>query len=229
MKQIEKFIRSGSFSFIALILSAIIFIRIQELRPVTPLRETITFSFNEGFPSFTPDTIRAISFGYAFAFASYLWTRFLIHTPPVKMGQNEVSWIYLDLNAISIIDPSFIPVFTHGASYLSIITEDKKGGRLLLERGVQLFPNFWRIRAFLAYHYQYELGENRLAAEQYDIASRLPGAPPFFSALAATLYEKSGEKELAIKFLRSMMDNVADEGIRKRLQQKLTAFEGGGT
>src|SRR3990167_6325844 len=95
--------------------------------PPLPLKEKITFAFNEGFPSFTPETIRAISFGYAFAFGSSLWVRFLLHTPPEHMGATEVSWIYLDLNAISVIDPDFMPIYTHGAIYLSVVTEDKRG------------------------------------------------------------------------------------------------------
>lgn len=198
---------------------------IQERYPHTPVKERVAFDYNEGFPSFSPETIRAASFGYAFPFASLLWIRFLLQTPPKDLGANEVSWVYLDLDAISVIDPDFMPVYTHGAIYLSVVTEDKKGAQLLLEKGVARYPDFWKIRAYLAYHYQYELNDMRKAAEQYEAAAKLPGAPAFFAPLAATLYTKAGDTLLARRFLESMIRESADPGVRRRLEDKLRKLE----
>lgn len=202
-----------------------IVIGLQERYPHTPVKEKVTFDFNEGFPTFTVETLRALSFGYSFAASSALWLRFMQHTPPRSMGANEVSWIYLDLNNISLIDPDFAPVYSHGAMYLSVITEDKLGARLLLERGVEKFPGFWRYRAYLAYHYNHELGLPKLAAEQYRVAADLPGSPPFFRALAATLLLSSDDSAAVIAEIRSMLEGATDPLIRKRLEDKLAKAE----
>lgn len=210
------------------ILGAATTIFVQGNYPHKPVKENVKFAFNEGFPTFTTETIRLLSFGYPFAVSSLLWIRFLIHTPPESMGKAEVSWIYLDLKAISDIDVNFVPVFSHGAMYLSVITEDKMGAKLLLERGVERYPNFWRFRAYLAYHYQYELHDLAKAAEQYAIAARLPGAPAFMGALAGQLFAKAGDTNLAMQTLESMLDTTTDPAVRKRIEDKIVRLRSGG-
>lgn len=200
-------------------------ILIQYHHPHTPVKEQVKFDFNEGFPSFSTDTIRSFSFGFERAFSALLWLRFLQYTPPNSMGANDVSWIYLDLDAISEIDPDFIPVFTHGALFLSVITEDKKGAELLLTKGIQRYPDFWRFRAYLAYHYQYELGQPEKAAEHYKAAAILPGAPELMGLLAATLLSKQKDHQSAIEFLQNLIDSTSDEKMKNKFARKIEKIE----
>lgn len=196
-------------------------VALQEWKPQGPPTEGVVFNFNEGFPTFSAESLQFMSFGYSRVLSNLLWLRFLQNTPPKKMGDNEVSWIYLDLDAISTIDPDFKPVFHQGAVFLSVITDDKKGAELLLQKGVHLYPNDWQIRAYLGYHYEFELHKTALAAEQYAWAARSPEAPPLMGLLAARLMARTSGNYASIEFLRSLRDSSTDPKVRARFDQKI--------
>ncbi len=199
---------------------------IQESFPHKPLKENQKFEFNDGFASFDSDFLHALSFGYPKLVSGMLWLRFLQHTPPTAMKDDEVSWIFLDLFAASQMDPEFSPIHSHGAMFMSVITEDIKGSTILLEEGVKKYPKFWRYRAYLAYHYEHNLNDRLKAAKQYDDAALLPGAPYYFKALAATMYEKANAPPLyAIKVVKRMLDAATREDVKIRLKEKLAKLE----
>jgi hypothetical protein len=202
---------------------------LQEKRPQTPLTESVSFSFNEGFPAFTANSLRLMSFGYENFVGGLLWLRFLQNLPVKKIDSNSVSWVYLDLNAISDIDPGFYPVFTHGAPFLSVIIDDKKGAELLLLKGTQLFPSLWKIHAYLGYHYQFELHEPEKAQLQYEAGAALPGASPLMGILAASLKTKQQSKsarEASIRFLENLKKSATNEAVIKVFDNKIKQLKG---
>lgn len=196
----------------------------QELHPPRLGREKTTFGFNEGKPSLSSDAWRLISFGYPRLFSSLLWLRFLQETPVEKVPPGETSWIYYDLDSITTLDPEFFPAFEHGGIFLSVVTEDKLGAEQLFLKGTRLFPNRWKIRAYLAYHYQHELQKPELAYEQYALGARVPGAPPFLSIFAAHHVAAKESVAATIRFLEQMRDNATDEAIRKKFQDRIEAW-----
>lgn len=206
-------------------LSLGVVVSIQEKRPQRPVTENVTFSFNEGFPSFSGDSLKLMSFGYPRVLSNLFWLRFLQHTPPKRVEEDSVSWIYLDLDAISTLDPEFLPVFTSGAIFLSVVTTDKKGADLLLKKGAALYPENWRILGNLAYHQQFELGDPISAADTYFKAAVLPGAPHLFSILGASLRAKQGDKLNSIKILEQMRDESKDKVFRERLQSRIDLWK----
>ncbi|NUM88497.1 MAG: hypothetical protein HUU37_04760 [Bdellovibrionales bacterium] len=204
-------------------------VAIQARFPLVSSVEGQTFAYNERFASFQSGTLEKLGFGYTRALSGAFWLRFLQHTPPEKIQGNELSWVYLDLKAVSELDPEFKPVFTFGAPFLSVVTEDRLGARLLLEEGAKRYPGEWRLHAFLAYHYQFELGQPELAGAHYLTASKLPEAPPFLAVLAAThLARKSGPEE-GIRFLEQMLRHTQDPSVRQKLEHKLSKLKGGGS
>jgi hypothetical protein len=190
------------------------------------LSDHITFEFNEKFMTFSPEVLRGITFGYSRAASSLLWLRFLYHTPPRKVEVGQVSWIFLDLTIISTIDPDFYPTYERGGIFLSVITEDKLGAEKILLQGVERFPNSWRLRAYLAYHYAHELLDPTKAGQQYYIGMNLPGAPSLFRLRAASYLSDSGKKEEGISLLREMYRSSTDPILRKHLEKKALKLGG---
>ena len=196
-------------------------IGLQENCPQDPVTDKIKFAFNEGFPSFSPESLQLISFGYPRFLSNLLWLRFLQQTPTQKVNDNEISWIYFDLDAISTIDPDFLPVFEHAAIFLSVVTTDKKGAQLLLEKGTRLHPNNWRIHAYLAYHYQFELNMPDKAGEQYLLASKSEESPILVKILAAKYLAKIESFDSGINFLEELRDNAKEEITKQRFQTRI--------
>lgn len=214
-------------SFVTLLVSLHL---LHSYRPQPPVTKDVTFAFNEGFPSFSEESYRVISFGYQNVFSSLLWIRFLYNTPPRKVEKDSVSWIYLDLDAISKLDPDFAYVYHLGGIFLSVITEDKKGAQLILERGVQKFPDSGALRSYLAYHYQHELNMPLKAAEQYELAADLPGAPSYYASLAARLRRHATMTEAEIRQekiaqLTRLLKTTPSEEVRQQIKGKIRALQ----
>ena len=200
-------------------------VSIQEILPHRPVAEGVTFKFNEGFPSLSSDAITALSFGYSRVMSGFLWLRFLQNSPPKKMEKDEISWIYLDLEAITNIDPDFLPAFEGAAMFLSVITDDKLGAQKILEKGIRLHPDRWRIRNYLGYHYEFELHDPERAKEQYIIGSKLPDAPLYLSYYAANLIAKQDSFMDSIQFLENMKKSLTDEELKEATQRKIDLWK----
>lgn len=212
------------FSLATAVIALAIIVGLQEMKPQKPVTEDVSFSFNEGFPSFSADSLRLISFGYPRVLSNLLWLRFLQQTPNKKVSPGEVSWIYLDLDAVSTLDPDFEPAYVYGGIFLSVITEDKKGAELLLQKGTRAYPDNWRLHAYLAYHYQFELHEPEKAYEQYRLGAPLPGAPPLLGILAARSISKTESPEESVRFLRSLQKSTTDEKMKEKFEYKIQEY-----
>ena len=199
----------------------------QERLPQHRISDQITFEFNEGFATFSADSLRLMTFGYEKVISDMLWIRFLHHSPPKKMGANQVSWLYLDLDAISELDPDFLPVYELGGLFVSVITEDKRGAELILKKGAQRFPNRWKTQANLAYHYEFELNEPDKASPYYLAAAKLPGAPDIIKLIASTKLAKQKGNKAAADFLEKMLTENPNPIIKKKLNEKLEKYRKG--
>lgn len=213
--------------FSILVLAATAVVLIQAWYPQRRLKDSIVFGYNDDVVSYPAGFLRFSSFGFGRSVSSLLWLRFLQQTPPEKVGLDQLSWIYYDLDAVTELDPGFYPAYEHGGIFLSVITEDRRGAERILLKGVEQFPDRWRIRAYLAYHYRWELKQPEKAAEQYLAAADLPGAPDLVKTLAASAISRKGNTEEAVSLLRALLENTSHPMARKRILEKIHALTGG--
>ncbi len=197
----------------------------QDKLPQKPVADNLVFDFNEGFATFSPETLRLMTFGFDRVASDFLWLRFLQHTPPKKIGPDQVSWIYLDLDAVTELDPYFYPAYEYGGLFISVITEDKKGAELILNKGIARFPDRWRLYAYLAYHYQFELNEPEKAGPLYIKAASLPTAPDLIKIIAGSLMAKEPDNRAGIKLLEQVQRESKNPEIRDRLKKKLDQIQ----
>lgn len=190
---------------------------LQEYRPQRPVLEGVSFGFNERKPSFSPDSLRLMSFGYPRVFSSLLWLRFLQYTPPERSPEDGFSWIYYDLEAISDLDPDFIPAYENAGIFLSVVTTDKKGAELIFLKGIRRFPERWRLHAYLAYHYEHELDDREQAGRYYVSGAALPDAPELVRLLATRFTENKDALRERIAFLEKLQASFDNEGAKRRL------------
>lgn len=214
------------FSLLLIGLVGVMFFQTQ--RPQARLADQIVFDFNENIGSYSPEVMRLMSFGYSRATGALLWLRFLQHTPPRKVEKNQVSWIYRDLEAITEIDPDFYPAYSYGGIFLSVITEDKRGAEQILLKGIKRFPDRWRLRAYLGYHYYWELDEKEKAAEQYLAAARLPDAPYLMALLASNHLKKTEGTMSGIAFLQNMLKATTSPEVQAKIEEKIRKLQRGG-
>ncbi|WP_373999260.1 hypothetical protein [Bdellovibrio bacteriovorus] len=176
-----------------------------------------------------PPNLQHFSFGYSEAMADLFWIRAVqdFDYCDQQIAQNVCrnnSWLYSMLDTITNLAPKFRIPYAAGALALTVIITDVDGATKIFEKGVKEFPNDWRISYRAAYHYLYEVKDNKRAAELLIQAGK-NGAPPWVFTLAGRLYSDSGNTELAEALLQEMKDTQQDPTLIKRLQDKIDSMK----
>lgn len=176
-----------------------------------------------------PPMIHRMSFGYAEAIADSLWIRSLQDFDycdqqiAERVCKNN-SWLYKMIDAITELSPKFRIAYAAGALALTVIITDVDGATKIFEKGVKEFPNDWPILYRAAYHYMYEVKDNKRAAELL-IQAGQNGAPTWVFTLAGRLYSDAGHLELAESLLQEMKQTNQDPTLIKRLQDKINSMK----
>lgn len=141
---------------------------------------------------------------------------------PIKPSRCHKGWAYQMLNTISEVHPTFKLAYDPGATYLSVIVDDREGARLMFEKGLQKYPEDWMINFKAGYHYLWEIQDARRSAVLLDKAGKT-GAPPIVVALAAALYNRTGQAQLAKVILEDALaknpTGIAADRIKIRLEE----------
>ena len=176
-----------------------------------------------------PQHIERMSFGFNEVMADSLWIRAVQDFDYCEQQiANNIcknnSWLYLMLDAITNLSPSFRMPYATGSLALTIIISDIDGATKIFDKGVKAFPNDWPILYRAAYHYLYEVKDKKRAAELL-IQAGQNGAPPWVFALAGRLYSDSGSLDLAESLLQQMIAEGQDPAVIKRLQDKINSMK----
>ncbi len=202
-----------------------------------------------------PAGLKNFTFGYKDFFASLLWIRALqnfdfcengkyngevdyvapatenghstlqgILERKIKPSKCDKGWMYQMLDAISEIDPHFKVIYDVGAIQLSIVVDDREGARLIFEKGLQLYPKDWKLNFSAGYHYLWEIQSPARAAELFDRALQ-NGGPPFLAALAAGLYNKVGQAQIAYTILIDSLKKNPPDDVKARIINRLKEVE----
>lgn len=183
-----------------------------------------------------PKYLHLMTFGYREVISDVLWIRTIQDIDYCETGLKfdptwgsdlcgvENGWVYRMLDAITTLTPSYRSPYAVGAIALSVIVNDKKGAAQLFDRGVTNFPLDWPIQFRAAYHYLYELNDEKKAADLLVLAGK-NGAPSWVFALASRLYSKVGRAEVGRAVLLEMIAQNPDDRFADRLRQRLAQIE----
>ena len=126
------------------------------------------------------------------------------------------------LDTATDLSPSFRIAYAAGGLALTVIISDIDGATKIFDKGVKALPHDWTIQYRAAYHYMYEVKDNKHAAELL-IQAADNGAPPWTRVLAGRLYSDSGNVQLAEALLQEMIDTKQDDSLIERLREKIEA------
>lgn len=176
-----------------------------------------------------PPMIERMTFGYGDAIADLLWIRAVqdFDYCDQQVGENicrNNSWLFQMLDAITTLSPQFRMPYAAGALALTVIITDIDGATTIFDKGVKEFPKDWPILYRAAYHYMYEVKDNKRAAELLIQAGK-NGAPPWVFTLAGRLYSDAGSLELAEAVLQDMIATEQDPTLISRLREKIQSMK----
>lgn len=129
-------------------------------------------------------------------------------------------WVFQMLDVITDLAPKFHGAYSHGATFLSVLVDDRKGAQKIFDKGVEAYPENWNLLYRAGYHELFEMQNPGKAAEYLRRAAE-NGAPNWVYSLSAKLYSKTGQAAFAKSILESVLERNPDGMHAERLRQQL--------
>jgi hypothetical protein len=140
----------------------------------------------------------------------------LSYAPALAHNYRQITELY----------PEFIDTYYYTQAHLPHVNKDSaKAANEILSTGITTYPNDFVLRLFAGVNYFQYLDEPIAAAEVYQEASKLPGAPPMFGHLAAILSVQGGDLEAGLITLNILLKTEEKEAVRKRYMDEIEMFQ----
>ena len=177
-----------------------------------------------------PLTKRA-TLGYDTIIADVYWMRTVVYFGQQRLSQREdknYDLLYPMLDFVTTLDPRFTVAYRFGSIFLS---EPPPGGPgrpdqaiVLLERGLQRNPERWEFPRDIGFVYYWSHRDFAKAAEWFQRAADVPGAPVWLRSTAATMLVRGGERDSARQLWRQLYDTADNDTIRNAAEIRLAQF-----
>ena len=173
--------------------------------------------------SFLPrgDVLRVAVLGYRHAAADLIWLKAVQYFGERKQTAGGYRWAYHTTNVVTDLDPQFLLAYYTGGTVLGVWAGLLDESIALLKKGIQHNPQDWRLPFLVGYDYFYELCDPQNGSKYLQLASGLPGSPPYLAKLAARLSVEAGDPDAALEFLVRLRQQVSDERAQEALEQRI--------
>ena len=181
-------------------------------------RQSDAFNFNTSF-------LKLLSSGNKRIISSTIWIQTLLESDQEKYNRKDYeSWMYLRFLTIASLDPRFYENYLYGGMYLSVVKNDLLGAADIFERGLEYYPQDYRLNYYSGFNYFFELGDYEKGFEKLQRIENHPHAPPLLRQIVSKLrFETSGDYEVALQFLKENLKLVKDDMIREKLSKDIYA------
>ncbi|MCF6266659.1 MAG: hypothetical protein L3J57_08965 [Desulfuromusa sp.] len=139
-----------------------------------------------------------------------------------------LDWDYFTriIKAVIKLDPYFYDTYHFSTGMLTWGSGRFQDAIDILKYGRQFNPDDFRFPYHIGFIYFYFLHDAQKGAQYFEIASKIPGAPPILASLASRLAYYKGNYTFAINLLQRMLSAERSPEIRQYYQKRLTALQG---
>jgi tetratricopeptide (TPR) repeat protein len=102
---------------------------------------------------------------------------------------------------------------------------DTRSALEALEKGMKYHPRYWKFPEMIGFQYFFKLNDPGKAAAYYEMASKLPGHPPYIPSLSGKFYEESGMYEEAIRVLYNFYSTTEDKRLKESFKESIQALQ----
>lgn len=169
-----------------------------------------------------------LSLSYDALMADAYWIRALQHyggTRLSKRSDKRYDLLYPLLDITTSLDPRFVIAYRFGAIFLAEGYPDGPGrpdrAVALLQKGMRAQPEKWQYPYDAGFIYYWWLEDFRSAAEWFDRASRVTGAPWWLKALTATTLAQGGNRGSSRLLWQQMLATADNDWLKQTAQLRL--------
>jgi tetratricopeptide (TPR) repeat protein len=159
--------------------------------------------------------------------ADIYWMRAVVYFGGQRLNARTRNFdqLYPMLDLVTALDPHFRVAYRFGAIFLA---EESPGGAgrpdlaiALLEKGAAQDPRRWEYLQDIGFVYYWWQRDYVKAAEWFQRAARIPGAPDWLAALAATTLAQGGSRDASRQLWTSLRETGDSDWIRSAAQHRL--------
>ena len=176
-------------------------------------------------------TARRVVLSFDSLAADVYWMRAIQHygrdrKAPASRARFELLQPLLDLTTT--LDPHFNIAYRFGAIFLSLDPPDGPGRTdqaiALLNKGLAANPSRWQYAHDIGFIYYWYAGDYRQAANWFERASTMPGAPSWIAPLAAVMLAQGGDRQAARRLLMELR-SASEPYIQRTAERSLAQFD----
>ena len=191
-------------------------------RALQELRTTAVVPHDET-PLYLPSAqyLKPISFGFENFLSDVLWFHTLNYFGRQISNRENLQWFAHMCTLVSDLDPKALHVYEFCGTLLSWVAKEPEASNAVLTKGIEAFPEYWRLRYLKAFNAWYFLNDQQNAAMLLREAATLPDAPGFLASLASRLLATSHDPRTAVQFLSEVLRNTSNPSARDAILDKL--------
>jgi len=174
-------------------------------------------------PLYLPEAkyVKLVTLGFDSFFSKILWFNTVNYFGKQYEKSRDFRWLAHMCDLVTTLDHNAEHIYEFCGTLLSWMAKEPTESNRILTRAIDHQPNKWRFRYLRGFNYWYFLDRLDLAKEDFTLASKLPGAPPFIASLASRLIANEDNPDTAIDFLTDLIDNTDDDKVKDALSEKL--------
>jgi hypothetical protein len=154
-----------------------------------------------------------------------LWIKTIGYFGHHALTDRTYEWFYHIIDITTILDPYFDDPYEFGGIVLATEIGAVDKSISILKKGMENVPKhhkrYWYLPFYLAFDYMYYKRDYLNAARYLEQASRFPESPEYLPLLAARLYANANDPNVAIDFLKEMMNSTESEELKEQLANRI--------
>lgn len=163
--------------------------------------------------------------------ADVYWIRALQHFGYTRRSPapKRYELLYPLLDLATTLDPHFNIAYRFGSIFLA---EDPPGGPgrpdlaiALLEKGVAASPGRWQYLQDIGFVHYWWRHDYKAAAEWFERASRVPGAPWWLASLSASTLAQGGDRQASRALWQTLRDSADEAWLREDAARRLVQLD----
>lgn len=171
--------------------------------------------------------LRLLSVGNKRLLADLFWITTLLESDLEKYQRKDSgNWMFLRFRTISMLDPKFYQNYLYGGQYLSIVKDDLEGAAYIYEKGLQHYPDDFKLNLNAGFNYFFELGDYEKGLPLLDKIKDYPQAPVFLPSVVNKLKLETGYDTKSIYLLiLERFEKTEDPYLKEKLRSDLYALK----
>lgn len=169
--------------------------------------------------------LKGAALGFDEMLADLLWIKALAYFGGHAVTDQDYSWLSHILDIVTTLDPFYQYPYEFGGVILATEIGDVDKSNRLLEKGMQnivkTHERYWYLPFFMAFNYMYYKNDYPRAGHFLEIAAKFPQSPEYLPLLVSRLYANTQSPEIAITFLKEMINSTEKEELKEKLMFRL--------